>query len=198
MLLKAVVPEVFRKVLLADEESRIRRLTIAGKGQGEGYMGLRTIRPFGFALKKERLIAANSLLSEPGSIGSRIRAAQNEHRNALPIPQIIPHESSKAEATFLMRLDSTSVIAYSNQLHKRGAELNDAIFRAPRMPIAGTNLKSETAIHVRGSIEIANRNDNVINMAHEKVCSDAGKKWGSPKLPDCLMDRRAPTGAMVV
>lgn len=77
-----------------------------------------------------------------------------------------------------MRIDSTSVIAYSNQLHKKGAELNDAIFRSPWVPIAGTDLKSEPAIHVRGSIKIANRNDNVVNMAHEQGMQRYRKQVG--------------------
>ena len=56
-------------------------------------------------------------------------------------------------------------LAHRDQLDEGARELHEPVLRAPRMPIARSDLESQTPIEAPGSVEVANGNDEMIDPA---------------------------------
>ena len=77
------VPEVFRIMLLADEEARLGGVLGRCEGQGEGDLGLAAVGSAPGSLEVERLEGSDALLGEESGIRLGVLAVEHQHGQAL-------------------------------------------------------------------------------------------------------------------
>ena len=80
MLLKRRIPEILRKVLLADREADAGRAGIAGESQREGDLYRRAVRPFALALELQDFRGGDARRLEGRGICRGIVALQQQQR----------------------------------------------------------------------------------------------------------------------
>ena len=179
MALEFRIPEILRVMLLAHEETGLGRILRRGESQGEGDLRLAAVGAAAAALEVEGLEGADARLGEQRRIRLGVLAVEDEHGQTLAIQQVILDEGAEAEGAGLVRGDG-GALAHRDQLDEGACELHEPVFGAPRMPIARSDLESQTPIEASGFVEIANGNDEMIDPAgHRALSCDESIDLGS-------------------
>ncbi len=81
------LPEILRRVLLADEEARFRHAPVGDEGQREGDRHFFPARQPRLARKVERRVGVQPRLRELSLVAARVVAGEDQHRKALALLQ---------------------------------------------------------------------------------------------------------------
>lgn len=141
MGLEIGVPEVLRMMLLADEESGVRRGRVRSEGQRERDMRFAAIRAPALPLEEEGLEIADAGTGETCGVGLGIGAVQHQHGQPFPLPEIIAHERAEAELAWAMRRNRATILPDRDQLDEGRAELDQPVFSAPGCRLRAPTLK---------------------------------------------------------
>ena len=97
MHLRLAAPEILRKMLLADEKSRLRQRRAAREGEREGDIDAGAVRPLRPAGEVEALEIAEALGREGAPVGLGVAGAQDQHRQPFAPRQELRHEPCERE-----------------------------------------------------------------------------------------------------
>ena len=163
VFLEGRVPEVLRIMLLADGEVDVGRQLVLGKGEREGDLDGRAVRPLALALEAHGFGSGNAGGAEGGFVGLGVVRLQDHQRQPLPafeeVAGIGAEQTREAVVAELVRLGQRQ------QLDEEAGQLHEVIMGAPRVPVAGADGEAEAGVKVGGGGEIAHRMHTVIEPA---------------------------------
>ena len=164
MDLRLRVPEVFWKMLLADEKPRLGHRRAGGEGERKRHPDLAAVGPRRAAREIEALEIAEPGVAELEPVGLGVVRAQDQHRDALAALERLCDEAREGEDAGRRRR-RLEAPAQPDQFEERAVELDDVVLGAPGMAIACAHLKAEAAIELGLRREIASGDDEMVDGA---------------------------------
>ena len=141
MLLEGGIPEVFRKVLLADGKADAVRLCVAREGEREADLDGGAVGPLALALESQRVRDSDAGRFERGRIRRRVRLSRMSRESPSWSRQKrwLKRAEQRGESVGAELLG----LGDRQQLDEEARQLHDTIVGAPGMPVARADEKTE-------------------------------------------------------